>query len=44
MNKDITKDPYYEKFKEMFNKHKELSKEMRGLKESLNILLKKKGE
>lgn len=30
--------------KKIFDKHKELSKEMRELKESLNILLKKKGE
>lgn len=33
-----------DKFKEMFNKHKELSKEIRELKESLNIFINRKGE
>jgi len=48
-SKNLTKEKLIKKlssdeFKKIFDKHKELSKEMRELKESLNILLKKKGE
>lgn len=49
LRKNLTKEKLIKKlssdeFKKIFDKHKELSKEMRELKESLNILLKKKGE
>lgn len=48
-SKNLTKEKLIKKlssdeFKKIFDKHKELSEEMRKLKESLNILLKKKGE
>lgn len=49
LRKNLTKEKLIkklssDKFKEMFDKHKELSKEMRELKESLNIFINRKGE
>ena len=49
LNKNLTKEKLIkklssDKFKEMFNKHKELSEEIYELKESLNVFLNRKGE